>query len=55
MTGAISFSIIATSRPRADWISSDTNAVSGILCQYFFGISFSIAFTFNRAGLKIEP
>ena len=46
-------SIISNSRARAPAISGATSAVSGMLCQYFFGISFSIAFTFRRAGLKM--
>ena len=29
------------------------SAASGRLRQYFFGISFCIAFTFSRAGLKM--
>ncbi len=30
------------------------NEASGRFRQYFCGISFCIAFTFSRAGLKIE-
>ena len=44
---------ISDSRSWAPATSSATNAVSGMFFQYFFGISFSIAFVFSRAGLKI--
>ena len=46
-------SIIPSSRARAPAISSGTSAVSGIFFQYLRGISFSIAPTFTRAGLKM--
>ena len=46
-------SIISSSLARAVAMSGATSAVSGMLCQYFLGISFSIAFTLRRAGLKM--
>ena len=45
---------ICASRACAPFRSSGTRAVSGMFFQYFFGISFSIAPTFTRAGLKME-
>ena len=45
---------ISASRACAPLISSGTNAVSGMFFQYFFGISFSIAPIFTRAGLKMR-
>jgi hypothetical protein len=48
-----SFSIIAVTRCGADRISSGTAPVSGMLRQYFFGISARIAFGLARAGLNM--
>ncbi len=45
--------IIADMRLPAAAISGWISLASGRFCQYFFGISFSIAFTFSRAGLKM--
>ncbi len=45
---------ISLSRACALAINCGTNAVSGMFFQYLRGISFSIAPTFTRAGLKIE-
>ncbi len=47
-------SIIAASRRWASASSPPISAVSGMLRQYFFGISLVIAFTLTRAGLKID-
>ncbi len=45
--------IIAPVRRLALAISGLISGASGRFCQYFLGISFSIAFTFSRAGLKM--
>jgi len=47
------FSTIAISRFRAPAIICLISDVSGMFAQYLRGISFSIAPTFSRAGLKI--
>ena len=45
---------IAATRAGACSISVGINAASGRFVQYFLGISDCIAFTFTRAGLKID-
>ena len=49
-----SASIIPAMRVPASRISPPIIRASGRLCQYFFGISFCIARTLRRAGLKME-
>ena len=51
---SLDVSIIAASRLWAPASSPEINAVSGMLRQYFLGISLVIAFTLTRAGLKVE-
>ena len=46
-------SIICVVRVPAARTRSGMAAVSGMLCQYFFGISARIAFRLVRAGLKV--
>jgi hypothetical protein len=48
------FAIIALAVRPASSIRGLINEASGRFRQYFFGISFRIAATFSRAGLKIE-
>ena len=45
--------IIAPVRRSAPSIRGLINEASGRFRQYFFGISFCMAFTFSRAGLKM--
>jgi hypothetical protein len=47
-------SIISTSLARAPAISGAINALSGMLRQYFLGISLVMALTLSRAGLKTD-
>ena len=47
------FDIIALAVRSASAIKGLMSEASGRFRQYFFGISFCIAFTFSRAGLKM--
>ena len=47
-----SCSIIRSTRWEAVWIRPGIAAVSGMLRQYFFGISARMAVGFTRAGLN---
>ena len=54
LCGSVAASAIMTSVAlAAPAINGSISAPPGRLRQYFFGISFCIAFTFRRAGLKM--